>query len=143
MAAHQLDEKCIFCSIIKGATPSMKVYETEHSLAFLDISPVSEGHTQIIPKYHAVTLADLPDEYLHDILPIAKKVAAATGAQNYNILQNNGKLAFQHVPHVHFHVIPKTTEADGLVIDVDTNWPQRAAKKEELQATLDKMRSKM
>ncbi|KAJ3881208.1 hypothetical protein F5051DRAFT_397835 [Lentinula edodes] len=125
------------------------------SLAFLDISPVSEGHTQVIPKCkelvtvttvvlssfsssttdHAVTIADLPDEYLADIGPVVKKVALATGASAYNVLQNNGKIAFQHVDHVHYHVIPKTSEKDGLILNVDVSWPQRKAEKEELAAT--------
>ncbi|KIK71405.1 hypothetical protein GYMLUDRAFT_66611 [Collybiopsis luxurians FD-317 M1] len=137
------DDKCIFCAIIKGTIPSFKVYETERCLAFLDISPVSEGHTQVIPKYHAVTIADLPDEYLAEIGPVVKKIAVATGAKAYNIIQNNGKLAFQHVDHVHFHVIPKTSEKDGLIIDIDTNWPQRQASKEELAAVLEKIKAKI
>ncbi|KAK7441226.1 hypothetical protein VKT23_016707 [Stygiomarasmius scandens] len=137
------DEKCIFCLIVKGTIPSLKVIETEHSVAFLDISPVSEGHTQIIPKIHAVTIAELPDEYLADIGPVAKKVALATGANAYNILQNNGKLAFQHVDHVHFHIIPKTSEKDGLILDINTNWPQMKVEKEELVAVLEKMKARM
>lgn len=136
----KIGEKCIFCMIIKGDIPCHRVFETEHSLAFLDINPVSEGHTQIIPKYHARTIGDLPDEYLTDIGPLLKKVAKATGAEQYNVLQNNGKLAFQHVDHVHFHVIPKPNEKEGLVLSVDDNWPIRQAKKEELAATLEKMR---
>ncbi|KAH8108025.1 HIT-like domain-containing protein, partial [Cristinia sonorae] len=126
-----------------GTIPCFKVYETEHSLAFLDISPVSEGHTQVIPKYHAKTLLEMPDEYLADIGPVLKKVAAATGAEQYNVLQNNGKLAFQHVDHVHFHVIPKTTAQDGLVITADANWPARQADKEILAATLEKMKGRL
>ncbi|KAJ3992434.1 HIT-like domain-containing protein [Lentinula boryana] len=135
--------RCLFCMIVKGTIPSFKVYETEHSLAFLDISPVSEGHTQVIPKYHAVTIADLPDEYLADIGPVVKKVALATGASAYNILQNNGKIAFQHVDHVHYHVIPKTSEKDGLILDINVSWPQKKAEKEELAATLEKMKTRI
>ncbi|KAI0339860.1 HIT-like protein [Trametopsis cervina] len=137
------DDTCIFCAIVKGAIPAFKVYETEHSLAFLDISPVSEGHTQVIPKYHAKTLLDMPDEYLADIGPVVKKIAKATGAEQYNILQNNGKLAFQHVDHVHFHVIPKPDEKQGLVITVDENWPARQATKQDLAKTLENMKSRL
>ncbi|KAK7692518.1 hypothetical protein QCA50_004146 [Cerrena zonata] len=139
----QEDAKCLFCAIIRGAIPAFKVYETEHTLAFLDISPVSEGHTQVIPKYHARTLGDLPDEYLADIGPVLKKVARATGAEQYNVLQNNGKLAFQHVDHVHFHVVPKTKAEDGLVLSVEANWPARQADKAELAATLEKMKGRL
>ncbi|KAJ3801136.1 HIT-like protein [Lentinula aff. detonsa] len=157
----QSDDKCLFCMIVKGTIPSFKVYETKHSLAFLDISPVSEGHTQVIPKCkgtdwdrifwrilnyrpdHAVTIADLPDEYLADIGPVVKKVALATGASAYNVLQNNGKIAFQHVDHVHYHVIPKTSEKDGLILDINVSWPQKKAEKEELAATLEKMKARI
>ncbi|KAF8636051.1 hypothetical protein AX17_003835 [Amanita inopinata Kibby_2008] len=140
---QNMDEKCIFCNIIKGTIPSFKIHETEHSFAFLDISPVSEGHTQVIPKYHARTIADLPDEYLRDIGPVLKKVAVATGADNYNVLQNNGKLAFQHVDHVHFHVVPKPNEKEGLVMSIEQNWPQKNVGKEELAATLQKLKAKI
>ncbi|KAF7320076.1 hypothetical protein MKEN_00791900 [Mycena kentingensis (nom. inval.)] len=135
---NNLSDSCLFCGI-----PSHKIAETEHSLAFLDIFPVSEGHTQIIPKYHAETLGDLPDEYLQDIGPLIKKVALSTGVKDYNILQNNGKSAFQHVPHVHFHVVPKPNATEGLILTLDDNWPQRKATNEELAATAEKMKQKL
>ncbi|KAF8626966.1 hypothetical protein AX15_004606 [Amanita polypyramis BW_CC] len=140
---ENFDQQCIFCNIIKGTIPSFKVLETEYSFAFLDISPVAEGHTQVIPKYHTRTIADLPDEYLRDIGPVVKKVALATGAENYNILQNNGKLAFQHVDHVHFHVVPKPSATEGLVIDIEKNWPIKKVDKEDLAATLQKLKAKI
>ncbi|KAF8727156.1 hypothetical protein AX14_007555 [Amanita brunnescens Koide BX004] len=137
------DENCIFCKIIAGTIPSFKVFETDHSIAFLDINPVSEGHTQVIPKYHARTIADLPDKYLSDIGPVVKKVAIATGAENYNVIQNNGKLAFQHVDHVHFHVVPKPSPTEGLVMSIEDNWPIKNVSKEELAATLQKLKAKI
>lgn len=79
----------------------MKLHETEHTFAFMDIGPVAPYHSLVIPKYHAVKLHDMPDEYLTEILPIAKKIAKATGATDYNILQNNGRSAHQAVDHVH------------------------------------------
>ncbi|KAI9350256.1 hit domain-containing protein [Obelidium mucronatum] len=114
---------CLFCKIVKGIIPCHKVAETATTLAFLDINPLSAGHTLVIPKYHAQFLHQLPDENLADILPLAKKIALAQGpADNYNILQNNGRLAHQAVDHVHFHVIPKPNNAEGLGI----NWPAQA-----------------
>ncbi|CAG8542734.1 3537_t:CDS:10 [Diversispora eburnea] len=98
-------------------------------LAFLDISPLSEGHTLVIPKYHSKFLHELPDEYLADLLPVAKKVAIATGAEQYNILQNNGPLAHQVVEHVHIHV------EKGLGI----RWDSQQTSKEELKATADRI----
>ncbi|KAJ7783694.1 HIT-like domain-containing protein [Mycena maculata] len=141
--ATKEDPSCLFCAILKGAIPCYKVYETEHSFCFLDIMPTTEGHTQVIPKYHAETLGDLPDEYLRDIGPVIKKIALATGVEQYNIVQNNGKLAFQHIPHVHFHVIPKPNETEGLVLTLGQNWPQKKAENDALAATCEKMKGRL
>ncbi|KAI9330795.1 HIT-like domain-containing protein [Zopfochytrium polystomum] len=118
---HAVDASCIFCKIVAGAIPSHKIYETEHSFAFLDINPLSTGHALVIPKHHAEFMHQVPDADLADLLPVAKKVALALAPGAYNVLQNNGKLAHQEVPHVHFHVIPKTSGADGLGV----GWPSR------------------
>ncbi|KAF9478217.1 HIT-like protein [Pholiota conissans] len=132
---------CLFCKIIKGDIPSFKLLETEKSFAFLDIGPLSKGHALVIPKYHAEKVHELPDEYLHDILPLSKKIALAQGSENYNILQNNGRLAHQEVPHVHFHVIPKPVEnpEEGLIV----GWPAKALPKEELQKTFDELKASL
>ncbi|CAE6447082.1 unnamed protein product [Rhizoctonia solani] len=132
---------CIFCRIIKGEIPSKKLLETQHSFAFLDVGPLSKGHSLVIPKYHGEKLHDIPDEYLADVMPVAKKIALATGATDYNILQNNGTIAHQVVPHVHFHVIPKPSASDneGLVI----GWPTKPADQTELQKLLDEMKSRL
>ncbi|KAJ7588212.1 HIT-like protein [Mycena floridula] len=116
MASAKSLASCIFCKIIKGEIPSYKLIETELSFSFLDIGPLSQGHALVIPKYHAEKAHELPDDYLVDILPIAKKIALAQGLDNYNILQNNGRVAHQEVDHVHFHVIPKTSMQEGLGI---------------------------
>ncbi|KZT34672.1 HIT-like protein [Sistotremastrum suecicum HHB10207 ss-3] len=138
-----LDDGCIFCLIIQGKIPSFKIAETELSVAFLDINPVSEGHTLVIPKHHAVTLHDLPDPYLADILPLAKKIAGSLAVKEFNIVQNNGKIAFQHVDHVHFHVVPKPSETEGLIIKIDENWPQKVVSKEELGVVAEKLRGRL
>ncbi|CCO36478.1 Hit family protein 1 OS=Saccharomyces cerevisiae (strain ATCC 204508 / S288c) GN=HNT1 PE=1 SV=2 [Rhizoctonia solani AG-1 IB] len=132
---------CLFCKIIKGEIPSMKLLETEFSYAFLDIGPLSKGHSLVIPKYHGQKLHDIPDEYLADALPIAKKIALALGATDYNILQNNGKIAHQVVPHVHFHVIPKpsATDTEGLVI----GWPTQKVEQPELQKLFEEIKGKL
>ncbi|ORY95741.1 HIT domain protein [Syncephalastrum racemosum] len=115
MSTHNhLSDDCIFCKIIKGNIPSMKLVETDKTFSFMDIDPLSEGHMLVIPKYHAEFFHQVPDEYLADALPVAKKIAAAAKLDQYNVLQNNGKLANQAVPHVHFHVIPKPNEETGL-----------------------------
>lgn len=108
----------IFGKIIRGEIPCHRVYEDDHVLAFLDIGPLSEGHTLVIPKEEAETLDQLSDESaaaIGRVLPcICRAVMDATGAGACNVLQNNGSLAHQAVFHVHFHVIPKRSADEGL-----------------------------
>ncbi|KIM43059.1 hypothetical protein M413DRAFT_443868 [Hebeloma cylindrosporum] len=132
---------CLFCRIIKGEIPSFKLLETESSFAFLDIGPLSKGHALVVPKYHAEKLHELPDESLRDVLPIAKRIALAQGSANYNVLQNNGRIAHQEVPHVHFHVIPKPSASaeEGLVV----GWPAKPMKNEDLQKVFDELKEKL
>lgn len=115
----------LFTRIIRGEIPSHRVYEDERVFAFLDIAPLAPGHVLVVPKEPAATLDALSDESaaaVGRVLPrIARAVMAATGARDYNVLQNNGAAAHQAVPHVHFHVIPKPDDARGLGI----LWPAR------------------
>jgi histidine triad (HIT) family protein len=101
----------VFSKILRGELPCHKLYEDDRVLAFLDIGPVADGHTLVIPKEPAVTLDQLSDESaaaIGRVLPrLARAVMAATGATAYNLLQNNGVAAHQAVFHVHFHIIPK------------------------------------
>lgn len=110
----------IFAKIIAGQIPCHRVYEDAHVLAFLDINPLSRGHTLVIPKEPAPTLDVLSDESaaaIGRVLPkIGRAVMAATGATAFNVLQNNGASAHQVVMHVHFHVIPKFPDGTGLGI---------------------------
>lgn len=109
----------IFDKIIAGQIPCHRVYEDDHVLAFLDIGPLAPGHTLVIPKEAKAHLHQLSDESAAAIgraLPrICRAVLSATGATDYNILQNNGSAAHQVVMHVHFHIIPKLGDA-GLGI---------------------------
>jgi len=108
----------IFTRILSGELPCHRIYEDEHVLAFLDIGPLSTGHTLVIPKEPAETLDQLSDAASAAIgaaLPrICRAVCAATGCRDYNVLQNNGRPAHQGVMHVHFHVIPKPGPDTGL-----------------------------
>ncbi|KAK3346675.1 HIT-like domain-containing protein [Lasiosphaeria hispida] len=130
---------CIFCKIIKGDIPCFKLYESEKTLAFLDINPLSRGHALVIPKFHGEKLTDIPDDHLTELLPIAKKLALATGANEYNILQNNGRGAHQEVDHVHFHMIPKPNPEEGLGI----GWPQQKTDMDKLKALYDEIKQKL
>ena len=113
----------IFTKILSGDIPCHKVYEDDHVLAFLDIGPLSEGHTLVIPKRPAETLDQLSDEAsaaIGRVLPrICRAVKKVTGVAQYNLLQNNGPLAHQAVFHVHFHIIPKPDAEQGL----EVAWP--------------------
>lgn len=110
----------IFSRIIRGEVPCHKVYEDTDVLAFLDIGPLSRGHTLVIPKEPAATLDRLSDEAaaaVGRVLPrICRAVMQATGAADYNVLQNNGAMAHQAVFHVHFHIIPRFPDGSGLGI---------------------------
>ncbi|KMQ47190.1 hypothetical protein A7C99_5270 [Trichophyton rubrum] len=125
---------CIFCRIIKGEIPCMKLFESDRVLAFLDIQPLSRGHALVIPKYHGAKLTDIPDADLTELLPVAKKIAIAAGVADFNILQNNGRIAHQVVDH-----IPKPNEPEGLGI----GWPAKEADKEDLKVLLEELKSKM
>jgi len=115
----------IFGKILSGEIPCHKVYEDEKVLAFLDINPLSRGHTLVIPKEPAETLDKLSDESaaaVGRVLPrICRAVMAVTGTREYNVLENNGPGAHQVVRHVHFHIIPKPDRDQGLGI----GWPAR------------------
>jgi histidine triad (HIT) family protein len=121
MSDHQ---PSIFDKILSGEIPSWKVYEDEHVFAFLDIGPLSDGHTLVIPKERKAQLHQLSDDAaaaLGRALPrLCRAVLRATGATAYNVLQNNGSEAHQVVMHVHFHIIPKFG-GEGLGI----GWPAK------------------
>lgn len=116
-------EPTVFDHILSGRIPSHRVYEDDRVFAFLDIGPLSKGHTLVIPRERAAHLHELSDESaaaLGRVLPrLCRAVMQATGAEAYNVLQNNGAAAHQEVQHVHFHIIPKHTMTDGLGIV----WP--------------------
>ncbi|MBL8760072.1 MAG: HIT family protein [Phycisphaerae bacterium] len=110
----------IFSKIIRGEIPCHKVYEDAQVLSFLDVFPLSRGHTLVIPKQEVATVDQLSDESaaaLGRALPrICRAVLKVSGARAYNILQNNGAGAHQAVFHVHFHIIPKHENGEGLGI---------------------------
>ncbi len=110
----------IFAKILSGQIPCHKVYEDAHVLAFLDINPLSPGHTLVIPKEAKATVGELSDDSaaaIGRVLPrLCRAIGRAVGATDYNILQNNGAGAHQVVMHVHFHIIPKMADGRGLGI---------------------------
>ena len=111
---------CIFCRIAKGEIPSTRIYEDYATVAFLDINPVSKGHTLVVPRFHAELLTGLPADALQRLILSVQKIARAQykglDAAAINVTQANGAKAGQCVAHVHFHVIPR------YPADPDHHW---------------------
>lgn len=132
----------IFDRILDGEIPCHRIYEDDYVLAFLDAGPLARGHTLVIPKERKAFLHELSDEAgaaIGRVLPrIAQAVIAATGAEAYNLLQNNGAPAHQAVFHVHFHIIPKTAEG-GLGIE----WPAGSLADGEGESLAEAIRSEL
>jgi len=107
---------CLFCKIIAGDVPAEKVYEDEHALAFLDISPVNKGHVLVVPKEHSKNIFEISEETLrrlvHPLKIVSESVRNAVGAGGINIHWNNEAIAGQAVFHTHLHVIPRFEDDD-------------------------------
>ena len=111
------DSSCIFCKIVAQEIPATLVYESESLVAFLDVAPLADGHVLLIPREHCRQLTDLSPSVCGEIGPVLQRLGRAlmdvTEAAGFNVLQNNGEVAGQVVPHVHFHLIPRS-RGDGL-----------------------------
>lgn len=122
---------CVFCKIVAGEIPCHRVFENERVLAFLDINPLSLGHTVVIPRAHAVRFEQLSEDdaaaLAGAIGPLARRILSAVGSEDYNLLQNNGASAGQVVMHVHIHIIPRRAN-DGLGF----RWKPKPGAPEEL-----------
>ena len=134
-------EKCLFCKIASGEIPSKIIYDSPDVMAFLDIKPANPGHVLVIPKEHFETLPELPEHLNSALLQVIKIVTQAQietlGAQGVNVLQNNGELAGQAVPHIHIHVIPRFKD-DKIVI----NWTPIELKHEQFDEIQKRLISK-
>ena len=112
--------ECVFCKIRDGQLPSMKIYEDDHTLAFMDINPLNSGHCLVVARTHAPTIWDVHEAELQAAIVAAKKVATALREalkpDGLNVLQANGAAAFQSVPHFHLHLIPRWNN-DGKGFD--------------------------
>ena len=135
-------DDCIFCKMVAGQIPVTKIYEDEVVLAFLDIGPVSDGHTLVIPVQHFEKLHDCPPDVLSRVASrlgqIAKAVATAMNSEGYNVLCNNGSVAGQLVGHLHFHIIPRNT-GDGLF----NRWPAYKYQEGKIDAIAAKIRENL
>ena len=109
---------CVFCAIVAGEAPAIRIYEDDDSLAVLDIRPFTRGHTLVFPKSHTVDLTDTPADTVAGMAAIGQRIALAARASGLhadgnNIAINDGKPAFQSVFHIHLHVVPRR-EGDKL-----------------------------
>ena len=125
---------CVFCAIVAGEAPAVRIYEDDDYLAILDVRPIVRGHTLVIPKKHTADLTDTPPETVAELVRIGQRIGQAARvselkADGNNVVINDGKAAFQSVFHVHLHVTPrksgdKLSFAKGLVVRHD---PDREA----------------
>jgi histidine triad (HIT) family protein len=111
---------CVFCKILESKISMNKIYETDKVLAFLDVHPITDGHTLLIPKIHVTMLEDLPDDYYFSLFQVLKKlikpIERATGSSASQLSINNGHEAGQIIPHVHIHIIPIKKGSDIRVL---------------------------
>ncbi len=133
---------CIFCKMIAGEIPVTTLYEDEHILAFLDIGPISDGHTLVIPRQHCENVDQCPPQVLAQTASrlgrIAQAVKEAMQADGYNVLCNNGRAAGQVVEHLHFHIIPRK-QGDGVF----NRWPAYEYADGKIDEIAEKIRAKL
>ncbi|MDB5237584.1 MAG: Diadenosine tetraphosphate (Ap4A) hydrolase related family hydrolase, Hit-like protein involved [Parcubacteria group bacterium] len=137
--AHMEDS--IFMKIIRREIPAEIIYEDDETLAFLDIAPVSPGHTLVIPKKQVTNIFDTDDATLCAVMNTVRKIAPAVrdavGADALNINSNHGADAGQIVFHMHIHLIPRF-KGDNFVM-----WPHKEYQKGEAEAVAEKIRAKL
>jgi len=138
------DPDCIFCKIVRREAPASIVYEDASTLAFMDIRPVTVGHTLVIPKAHGAYLEDLPEGSVGPILESARKVASALRksglkCEAVNLWIANGREAGQEVFHVHVHAIPRF-RGDGFGLRAPPG-SGRTADRDELDQVAGKIRN--
>jgi histidine triad (HIT) family protein len=126
-------EDCVFCKIVAGDIPCFKLYEDEHTLAFMDINPASRGHALVIPKTHSPSLFEAPGGDLSAMMATARKVGRAIQStlnpDGLNLVQANGPGAAQSVFHLHVHVLPRYM-GDNLKL----NWGINPGDMDEIKA---------
>ena len=133
---------CVFCKMVAGEIPVTKIYEDEVVLAFLDIGPISDGHTLVIPKTHSPQVHACDPEVLSAVAArlgrIAGAVVAAMGVEGYNVLVNNGSAAGQVVDHLHFHIIPRKM-GDRVL----SGWPSYKYKAGQIEEIAGRIRANL
>ena len=131
-------EDCIFCKIASGEVQSLKVYENDKTLAYMDIAKDVDGHILVIPRKHCKNILDCDPETLSAVMQAAKTVSehltAHCGYEGVNLLNASDESAGQSVPHFHIHIIPRKRN-DGI-----DAWPKFEGAKEDLQTVYEKIK---
>ena len=129
---------CIFCKIVAGDIPSMKIYADEQTLAFMDVANDVDGHILVIPKKHYRNILDCETEVLNAVMQTVKTVSlhltAACGYTGINLLNASGESAGQSVPHFHIHIIPRKQN------DHIDAWPKLEGAKQDISSMFDKLK---
>jgi histidine triad (HIT) family protein len=129
-------DDCVFCNIIVKKIPSKILYENNDTIAFLDIFPMSQGHTIVIPKKHYTNLETIPIKELCEVVETTKKISNLIyknlNIDGYNIIQNNHKAAGQIINHFHIHIIPRSIGDGKLKLLI----PREQATEKELNQML-------
>ena len=134
------DPDCLFCKIVSGEMPSVRVHEDEKTIAFMDINPATRGHALVVPRNHVADLMDASDEDLERTMVAARRLArkldAALEPAGFNVLNACRPAAWQTVFHLHLHVIPRY-EDDPLKLP----WIPRGSDAEQIAAIAERIRS--
>lgn len=132
---------CVFCKIAKGEIPGLRVYEDEHTLAFMDIAMDVDGHMLVIPKEHAVNILDCEHEALalvmHTVKIVSNHLTDHCGYDGVDLMCANGEAAGQTMPHLHIHIIPRRLN-DGL--GAKGEWPSFPGAKRDIREVYEEVR---
>ncbi len=134
------DGNCIFCKIVSGEIPSIKLFEDDRTICFMDINPANRGHALVIPREHWVDVHAIPDEAISAVVITAKRIAGALDTSlapdGINLVQCNGSGAAQSVDHFHMHVLPRVAGDD-----LKLNWRLVSGDSDQIEATAARIRA--
>ncbi|HET6310632.1 MAG TPA: HIT domain-containing protein [Candidatus Nitrosotalea sp.] len=124
---------CIFCEILKGNSPASYTYQDDTVVAFMDIQPITRGHMLVVPRAHAVLMAEVEDSVAMRSFRVARQLGSVArktlGAAGVNLFVADGEAAFQDVPHFHVHVIPRYPK-DGFGLTFPAKYSQPPSRAE-------------
>lgn len=145
MTAAHAQGSCIFCRIARGEIPAVRVYEDDAILAFLDIRPIREGHTLVMPKQHYDYYEQMPASLAASVMHVGQRLGSAV-KKLYNVQRVGFMFTGTDVAHTHAHVVPMVEATDltsrrYIVEESLTFRPVAAAGGDELQKTADKLKA--